>query len=64
MVSKFGVIEESEIFFHPKSKKHLGLARITFVSSKTAQACVEKLDQTSVMGNIISVFLDPFGMLF
>ncbi|RWS29179.1 histone-lysine N-methyltransferase SETD1-like protein [Leptotrombidium deliense] len=61
MVKKFGAVEESQILYHPKTKKHLGLARITFVFTQGAKACVEKLNETSVMGNIIKVFLDPFG---
>lgn len=51
-----------EVLYHPKTKKHLGLAKITFNSTAGAKTCVEKLDQTSVMGNIINVFLDAFGM--
>ena len=61
MVKKFGVVEELDIFFHPKTKKHLGLAKLIFESPKSARICVEKLNNTSVMGNIIQVFLDPFG---
>lgn len=61
MLKKFGAVEESSIYYHPKSKKHLGLARILFESTKVAKSCVERLNQTSVMGNIIKVFLDPFG---
>lgn len=64
MLKKYGVVEEAVIFYHPKSKKHLGLAKLMFESTKSAKLCVEKLNQTSVMGNIISVFLDPFGKLY
>ena len=63
LVKKFDIIEEIQVLYHPKTKKHLGLARITFASTSGAKACVEKLDQTSVMGNIINVFLDAFGIL-
>lgn len=61
MVKKFGVTEELTIFYHPKSNKHLGLAKLIFESEKSASLCVDKLHQTSVMGKIINVFLDPFG---
>ncbi len=61
LVKKFDLIEEIEVLYHPKTKKHLGLAKIIFASTAGAKACVEKLDQTSVMGNIINVFLDAFG---
>lgn len=61
MLKKFGFVEEMFIYFHPKTKKHLGLARVIFTSTQAAKFCVEKLNQTSVMGNIICVFLDMFG---
>ena len=61
MVKKFGVTEDLVIFRHPKTKKHLSLAKMTFETPKSAKACVEKLNATSVMGKVISVFLDPFG---
>ncbi|XP_054166400.1 histone-lysine N-methyltransferase SETD1B-like isoform X6 [Oppia nitens] len=61
LLKKFDLIDELEVLYHPKTKKHLGLARISFNSTSGAKACVDKLDQTSVMGNIINVFIDPFG---
>lgn len=61
MVKQYGEVENLEIFYHPKTRKHLGLARVTFSSTKSAKECVEKLDRTSVMGNIITVYLDPLG---
>lgn len=63
LLKKFGAVEDMIIYYHPKTKKHLGLARVTFVSVQSAKTCVEKLHQTSVMGNIISVFHDVFGKL-
>lgn len=62
LIKKFDLIEDIQVLYHPKTKKHLGLARITFSSTSGAKSCVEKLNQTSVMGNIIHVFHDPFGM--
>lgn len=61
MLRKFDDLEEIEIFFHPKSKKHLGLAKVIFMTPAGAKSCVQKLNHTSVMGNIINVFFDPFG---
>lgn len=61
MVQKFGVIEELFIYYHPITNKHLGLGRVVYDTVKSAKACVEKLNQTSVMGKILDVFLDPFG---
>ena len=61
LVKKYGAWEELQIFYHPRTSKHLGLGRIVFDEVKHAKACVEKLNQTSVMGKLLQVFLDPFG---
>lgn len=61
MVQKFGVIEELCIYYHPVTNKHLSIGRVVFEAVKAAKACVEKLNQTSVMGKQLQVFLDPFG---
>ena len=63
LVKQYGVVEELQIFYHPKTKRHLGLARITFASTSAAKACVEKMNNTSVMGNVLSVFFDPLGKI-
>jgi len=60
-VQKFGPVEELFIYYHPVSNKHLGLARVVFEAVKSAKACVEKLNNTSVMGKVLHVFLDAFG---
>lgn len=60
-VQKFGPVEELFIYYHPVSNKHLGLARVVFEAIKSAAACVEKLNNTSVMGKVVHVFLDAFG---
>ena len=60
-MKKHGQFEELQIFYHPKTNKHLGLARVVFEHVKNAKSCVEKLNQTSVMGRPLQVFLDPFG---
>lgn len=60
-VQKFGPVEELFIYYHPISNKHLGLARVVFEAIKSAAACVEKLNNTSVMGKVVHVFLDAFG---
>ncbi|XP_033216334.1 histone-lysine N-methyltransferase SETD1 isoform X2 [Belonocnema kinseyi] len=61
MVHKFGTIEELTIYYHPMTNKHLGIARVVFESTKASKACVEKLNNTSVMGKVLRVFLDAFG---
>ncbi|XP_043250324.1 histone-lysine N-methyltransferase SETD1 isoform X1 [Colletes gigas] len=61
MVQKFGVVEELIVYYHPLTNKHLGIARVVFESTKASKACVEKLNNTSVMGKVLRVFLDAFG---
>lgn len=61
MCKKFGVIEQVEILYNPKNKKHLGIAKVVFESVKAAKSAVQSLHNTSVMGNLIHVELDPKG---
>ncbi|KAL3271158.1 hypothetical protein HHI36_021656 [Cryptolaemus montrouzieri] len=60
-LQKFGTMEELFIYYHPITNKHLGIGRVVFETVKAAKECVEKLNNTSVMGKILKVFLDPFG---
>lgn len=60
-MQKFGVIEELCIYYHPQTNKHLGLGRVVFETVVGARQCVDKLNDTSVMGRCLQVFLDPFG---
>ncbi|KAJ8253610.1 hypothetical protein COCON_G00202220 [Conger conger] len=61
MCAKFGEVEEMEILFHPKTRKHLGLARVLFTSTRGAKDTVKHLHNTSVMGNIVHAQLDIKG---
>lgn len=61
MCKSYGNIEEVEIFYNPKNKKHLGIAKIIFDTVKSAKQAVVNLHQTSVMGNVIHVEIDPKG---
>ncbi|KAL3212462.1 hypothetical protein MRX96_035958 [Rhipicephalus microplus] len=61
LLKKFGQIDESVVYYHARTRKHLGLARVIFSTTKSARYCVEKMHLSSVMGNILNVFLDPFG---
>ncbi len=61
MCKKYGNIEEVEIFYNPKNKKHLGIARVVFDTVRAAKGAVQHLHQTSVMGNVIHVEIDPKG---
>ncbi|XP_034546920.1 histone-lysine N-methyltransferase SETD1B-like isoform X2 [Notolabrus celidotus] len=61
MCNKHGNVEEVEIFYSPKNKKHLGLAKVVFDTVRAAKEAVQHLHQSSVMGNIIHVEIDPKG---
>lgn len=61
LLDKCGSTDEINIFHHPTTNKHLGIARIVFESTKGARQFVEKYNQKSVMGKILNVFCDPFG---
>lgn len=61
MCEKYGNTEEVEIFYNPKNKKHLGIAKVVFDTVRAAKDAVQHLHQTSVMGNIIHVEIDPKG---
>ncbi|XP_053963761.1 histone-lysine N-methyltransferase SETD1 [Anastrepha ludens] len=63
MLSKCGLYDELLIYHHPSTNKHLGVARIVFENSKAARLCIEKYNQKSVMGKVLSVFHDPFGRI-
>uniref|UniRef100_A0AAV2MRX3 [histone H3]-lysine(4) N-trimethyltransferase n=1 Tax=Knipowitschia caucasica TaxID=637954 RepID=A0AAV2MRX3_KNICA len=61
MCDKYGQVEEVEVFYNPKNKKHLGVAKVVFETVKAAKEAVEHLNQTSVMGNVIHVEIDTKG---
>ncbi|XP_075437931.1 histone-lysine N-methyltransferase SETD1B-like isoform X1 [Ascaphus truei] len=61
MCKKYGEVEEVEILYNPKNKKHLGIAKVLFATVKGARDAVHNLHSTSVMGNIIHVELDTKG---
>ncbi|KAM8703218.1 hypothetical protein ACLKA7_007924 [Drosophila subpalustris] len=61
LLDKCGSTDEINIYHHPTTNKHLGIARIVFESTKGARQFVEKYNQKSVMGKILNVFCDPFG---
>lgn len=52
MVSKYGTADEVNIYYHPITEKHLGLARIVFAKVSSARICIEKLNKKSVMGKV------------
>ncbi|XP_016953503.1 histone-lysine N-methyltransferase SETD1 isoform X2 [Drosophila biarmipes] len=63
MLDKCGTSDEINIYHHPTTNKHMGIARIVFESTKGARQFVEKYNQKSVMGKVLNVFCDPFGII-
>ncbi|EDW66490.2 histone-lysine N-methyltransferase SETD1 [Drosophila virilis] len=63
LLDKCGPTDEINIYHHPTTNKHLGIARIVFESTKGARQFVDKYNQKSVMGKILNVFCDPFGAI-
>ncbi|XP_037076815.1 histone-lysine N-methyltransferase SETD1-like [Pollicipes pollicipes] len=61
LVQKYGELEELTIFYHTRTGKHLGLGRAVFHRVEGARLCAERLNHTSVMGNVLNVFPDAFG---
>ena len=61
MCKKYGEVDEVEIFYNPKTIKHLGIGKVIFDTVKAARDTVRHLHDTSVMGNIIHVEVDPKG---
>ncbi|XP_038055486.1 histone-lysine N-methyltransferase SETD1B-A-like isoform X2 [Patiria miniata] len=61
MCEKFGTVEDINICCHPKTRKHLGLASVTFSTTRAAKQAVLELNRTSVMGKIIIVQIDAGG---
>ncbi|XP_043924546.1 histone-lysine N-methyltransferase SETD1B [Protopterus annectens] len=61
MCKKYGEVEEVEILYNPKNKKHLGIAKVVFATVKGAKEAVQHLHNTSVMGNKIHVISDTKG---
>ncbi|XP_012878529.1 PREDICTED: histone-lysine N-methyltransferase SETD1B [Dipodomys ordii] len=61
MCKKYGEVEEVEILYNPKTKKHLGIAKVVFATVRGAKEAVQHLHSTSVMGNTIHVELDTKG---
>uniref|UniRef100_S4RWW6 [histone H3]-lysine(4) N-trimethyltransferase n=1 Tax=Petromyzon marinus TaxID=7757 RepID=S4RWW6_PETMA len=61
MCKRFGDVEEVEIVYNPKNRKHLGLAKVVFTTVRGAKEAVKNLHNTSVMGSIIHAQLDIKG---
>lgn len=61
LMSKCGATEEQIIYYHPLTKRHLGIARCVFMEVRAAQTCIDKYNGKSVMGKVLNVFHDAFG---
>jgi RNA recognition motif-containing protein len=62
MCAKFGELVECRIYYHPRTKKHLGLAKVLFQSERAAKECQAQLNKSMKMGNRMDVLLDTQGV--
>ncbi|XP_074640812.1 uncharacterized protein LOC141898676 [Tubulanus polymorphus] len=63
MCKVFGKIDEVKVFYHPRTKKHIGVGQVVFCSTRAARTCVERLNNTAKMGNVMTVFVDVMGKI-
>lgn len=61
LLQKCGATEEQLIYYHPHTKRHLGIARIVFMDVRSARTCIDRYNGKSVMGKELHVFHDAFG---
>lgn len=61
LLQKCGATEEQLIYYHPQTKRHLGIARIVFMDVRSARTCIDRYNGKSVMGKELHVFHDAFG---
>lgn len=52
LISKCGEFDELDIYYHPLTNRHLGLARVVFSSVRGATTCIDKYNGKSVMGRV------------
>lgn len=53
MLQKAGFTwDEIDIYHHPETNRHLGIARIILRSSKQMRPCIDKFNNKSVMGKV------------
>ena len=50
-----------QVYYHPKSRKHLGIAYASFASSSSAKLVMARYHGTSIMGNLVCIRPDPLG---
>eukprot|EP00116_Pleurobrachia_bachei_P000737 sb/3460999/ len=57
--SCIGQIDQLKVYYHPKTKKHLGIAFVSFSLPSVAKEVIAKFHGTSIMGNVVHVKPDP-----
>lgn len=62
-VSKFGPVQNVTVYYHPFTRKHLGLGHVTFENYWDASTCAAKLNGRPLMGMTIEVFCDTKGAI-
>jgi RNA recognition motif-containing protein len=61
MCIKFGEISECRVYYHPTTKRHLGLGSCIFEAPRSARDCCQALNHTTKMGITMNVFIDILG---
>uniref|UniRef100_A0A1I7X9B9 RRM domain-containing protein n=1 Tax=Heterorhabditis bacteriophora TaxID=37862 RepID=A0A1I7X9B9_HETBA len=55
-----GVVDDLMVFYHPSSRKHLGIGMVVFHTSSDAAKFITQFNGKPVMGSIIKCCLDPY----
>ncbi|KAL5257106.1 hypothetical protein ACHWQZ_G012141 [Mnemiopsis leidyi] len=54
-----GSIDQLKVYYHPKTRKHLGIAFVSFSKSSVTKEVLAKFHGTSIMGNTVNIKPDP-----
>lgn len=54
-------LKDVNLFYHPITRKHLGVAHVKFKTPMLARACIDRLNHTSLMGQKLLIFPDLFA---
>lgn len=54
-----GSIDQLKVYYHPKSRKHLGIAFVSFSKSSVTKEILAKYHGTQIMGNTVTIKPDP-----
>lgn len=58
LCESYGDIKEYKVYFDPKSNSHMGTGKVIFDTNTSTEKVVASLNGRSVMGKVISVWID------